>query len=221
MTIYNLIFKANISPFRFFTVRNSINRFFILIVYISCLVILNLSAQHLSAQSNRWLFVGTDSRGAEVFLDKTSVDKAVDGVFAWDKIIYSDGSYAINRSGWDCQYKQHLIVTSNVYTPQGDFIKTVPGRNVWLYITPDSVAESLFNTVCRLYSPDSSSDRETVRVASKMANVRESPATDAAVVGKAAKGKVFELVNPEPENGWYQIHFKKNQTAWIHRNTIE
>lgn len=71
---------------------------------------------------------------------------------------------------------------------------------MWLYITPDSVAESLYNTVCQPgISDTSSAERETVRVVSKMANVRESPAMDAAVVGKASKGKVFRIGQPRTE----------------------
>ena len=56
---------------------------------------------------------------------------------------------------------------------------------------------------------------------SKLANIRKLPSMNAAIVKKAGKGMVFQLVKTEPENGWYQIYVNNDKTAWIHGNTIE
>ena len=184
---------------------------------------LTLSVQFSAAQNNRWVYIGKNVSGVEYYLDKTSVERSGGEVRLWEKKIFKDGSYQINQSRWDCSEKIVLMVSSNIYTPQGKVIGKNFG-NQWERIIPESIGEAIYQVVCNADTSQTAITEamtENVQVISKLANIRELPSMNAAIVKKAAKGTVFRLVEAEPESGWYQIYLDSSDTAWIHGNTIE
>lgn len=179
--------------------------------------------QTLTAQNNRWEYIGTNTDGIIFYIDKTTIERSGREVRLWEKSVFPDGSYQINLSRWQCSERTNILVTSNIYTPQGSLISTKKGKN-WNGIIPDSIGEAIYEAVCDA-NPSKATATETmtdnVQVISKLANIRELPSMNSAIVKKAVKGTVFRLVEAEPESGWYQIYLDSSDTAWIHGNTIE
>lgn len=179
-----------------------------------------------TAQTNRWSYVGTNVAGAVFYLDLATIERSKNSVRLWDKTIFPDGSYQINLSQWQCDRRKSIIITSNIYEPSGNIIEIRKGGN-WLDVTPNSISEAFYRRVCQAENSRSpnyeDSDEITeVRVKTIQANIRNLPMMDAAVVGKVRKGERLRLVNSLSSQGWYQIYFgSDDETAWIHGNTIE
>ena len=176
-----------------------------------------------SAQNARWTYIGTTAEGIVFYIDQTSVERSGREVRLWEKSIFPDGSYQINLSRWDCSDRTTMVISSNIYSPQGKMVGRKKG-NGWDRVIPESVGEALYAAACKFEPKKSTAGKvipANIKVISKQANIRELPSMNAAVIMKAAAGTIFRLVETEPENGWYQIYIGDGETAWIHGNTIE
>ena len=191
--------------------------------FVLTLFFLIVITQTSTAQNNRWEYIGTNASGIVFYIDKTSIERSGREVSLWEKSVFSDGSYQINLSRWKCSERTNTLIISNIYTPQGRLIDRKDGKN-WNSIIPESIGEMIYETVCSTNTSKTTTAEmmtKNVQVISKLANIRKLPSMNAAVVKKAVKGTVFRLVEAEPESGWYQIYIDKDQTAWVHGNTIE
>lgn len=224
MTIFHLFFGKTILSIYSTATDNCLYKGAIFtLVCATYLVFLIFSAQSSAAQVSRWVFVSESPDGIRVYLDKTSIEKTRGFVRLWDKRVFPDRSSLVSQTVWDCNERRFSILTTFTYTAEGKQVKQLEDGS-WLDIAPESIAEAFYDVVCRSGSTQTNVPEfkpKNIQVISKLANIRELPSMNAGVVKKAARGMVFQLVNSESENGWYQIYINNNKTAWIHGNTVE
>jgi hypothetical protein len=177
------------------------------------------------AQDNRWVFIDVDVNGSRFYLDKNSRTTIGDRVRVWDRSVYSDGSYRINLSEWQCSQKRFFFVDVSIYSETGSFIRKDKGTG-WINVVPDAISESMYEAVCSNSSEKKnktiSSSKKIAEIIVEKANIRTEPNTDSRVIRQAKTGERFVLAEEESSNGWYQIILSQtNELAWIHGSNIK
>ena len=173
---------------------------------------------------DRWVYIVSSVDKIDFYFDKTTIKTAGTIVTAWDKSVYLDGSYRLTLSEWDCARKRNRITRTNVYSSSRELIETGSGAE-WLDVVPTSVSERMIGALCsgtvKRGATVGKTSAKTARVSVDVANIRELPALDAAIVGRASEGRILQLVGTVAVGGWYQIYTGEDETAWVHSSTID
>lgn len=189
--------------------------------------------------SDQWVFVGTDAKDVRFFVQRPSdafIQAGNSIKKVWIKLLYRDYSYQTDLNEWRCGKRQFSTIKANFYSSDGELFKTFEVKRKWQEFPPDSSADKIYKFVCgevTLINENTEIeriDKDLIKVKVKLANIRQSPAIDAAVIGQVQRYAEFRLTGNK-SGGWYQItiadssillpQFRNMETAWIHGNTIE
>ena len=154
---------------------NQLQRF--TLTFALALAFLTIFGQPLAAQNNHWEYIGTSADGIVFYIDKNNFERSGGEVSLWEKSIFPDGSYQTNLSKWQCAEMKTILITSNIYTPQGSLVGRKSVKD-WNRLIPDSIGEAMYKAACNvefIRTPVAEAAAENIRVTVKLANIRDLP----------------------------------------------
>src|SRR5215213_5502556 len=151
------------------------------------------------AQRSRWVFIDTDAEGTSYFIDKTSRKVIGDKVRTWGKSVFSDGSFRVNLTEWNCAEEKYFLLDSTIYTPTSSFIEKDKGTE-WRLVVPDTIGQMMYQIACgnlskRVSKDSTSAGKMMVEIIVDKANLRDAPNINSRIIQEASIGDRFTLVN--------------------------
>lgn len=124
-------------------------------IFSSILLLLLLSLLNVNAQTQRWIYHGaTDD--AKHYYD-ANIRRAPTGILTtWEKWLYNDDSFAFVLTEFNCQQGKIRFVSGTKYSAAGKIINSSEKAGNWQIPTPESIAESAFQVVCKVSNAKSS-----------------------------------------------------------------
>jgi hypothetical protein len=113
-----------------------------------------------SARASDWRLVSTSPVGDQFYLDFSSVAGDYEMRTIWEKVIKQNpdkngAAYSVGHWEFHCPGRTIVLLSNTEYQADGTVItsQVVPTyRQQTDYVAPDTVAETLYNLVCRLSS---------------------------------------------------------------------
>jgi len=167
------------------------------------------------AQNAEWIYIARSPEGR--YYIKRKIDRLAGGnPTMWMKIVSDDGSEQINYTEWDCKNRRFRLNQTSTYAADGTSLEHL--RNLdWAAVTPESVAEDLFEEPCG--TPRQI--KYAVIILSKV-QLHDAPRADGQVYRTVKRNEKFPLAPFNPVGAWYQIYDPKTLAEyWVHGNGIK
>lgn len=188
----------------------------ILVLLIPFVFATNFIAQKKKVIKTRWLYVGTQSGDGKHYI-RNDLEKLKSGhIKGWRRLLYSNYSYGIYLTEWDCTNKKMYNYEATGYNDQGVAIVHQKFEG-WDTVVADSIGEKLMNRVCGNEDLNRFAKIKVIN-----ANLRSDDNVEASVLRVAKKGEQFRIVFETPNGRWYNIVDQSNQEDyWIHHSTVK
>ena len=151
------------------------------------------------AQTEAWRYVATLPGGAKSYLNDEAKALPNKNNLRWEKMIKSDGSFAIALVEWNCPNKLRLTRQVTFYNADGSVIGTKKNGFDWTPIIPGSSADFLYRRVCTAVT------LQTAEINALEADLRAFPAHTAPITRITKRGDRFQIVPESGAGGWFNI----------------
>lgn len=197
----------------FLRVNNRIDLKILLFLLLTSLI----STNEVLGQKKVWRYVTTVYGGDKGYLNDEIKILFNGNKSAWEKMVSTDGSFAVALGEWNCSDKLRLTKQISFYRSDQTIIGTSKKQSEWTEIIPDSISDLMFRRVC-LASPPV----KFARIISLKANLRIFPDVSAPIIRIADQGDKFQIIPESGKGGWYNVvDSVTQQDYWLYGNTFE
>jgi uncharacterized protein YgiM (DUF1202 family) len=148
----------------------------------SILLLLFFSSLIVNAQDQRWIYHGA-TKDSRHYHDANVRHTPTGLLTTWEKWLYADDSYIFVLTEFDCQQGKIRFVSGKTYSAEGRLINSSDRAGNWLTATPESIAESALQSVCK---------------ASDTMNLASSPVSSENSGSRASKSTLQRMLSVTP-----------------------
>lgn len=170
-----------------------------------------------------WTFVGSSVEAVDFYIDANTKKTGNGNILVWEKQFLPDGTFYVVLLEMNCSEKTKQTVQGNYYDPRGSVIGKLTNNNPVRYISPQTMEEAVFNTVCEGRTDSAASSagesKSFAQIIVRNVNLMSGSRSNSKIIRKVALGEKLVLVSEEPIGVWYIVYDPKTEfEGWLNGN---